>query len=216
MEIDNALITQWEPKIQRKVAKTVIWGMDRDDLAQELRIAIIKSSKAFKTDKDSIFHTYLHTSMVKTIKTLISKAYKGRMSCRVCRKNNLINADTCAYCLSEAYLIYCLGFDAELNDLYSWVSFSFRKLYSLKKIENVPLEGYDVEDPAENYSQIELNDLLKKKKLSAKENIFIQLRLEGLTMEEITEDLGESAYRIRQTLRDKFECSNGKQKIIGL
>ena len=208
MEINENLIVQWEPKIQRMLSSWFVPGLTREDLAQELRIAIIKASKSFKTDKDSIFHTYLHTSMVNTIKTLISKAHKGRMICGVkkCRKNNLISAEFCIYCLSVSYLIYCLGFD------YIWVSLSFKNLNELNKIENVPLEGYDVSDTAETYIQIELDDLLKSKKLTFKEDFFIQLRLSGLTMEEITEALGESAYRIRQTLRDKFESSNGKQK----
>ena len=51
--------------------------------------------------------------------------------------------------------------------------------------------------------------------MTPKEHLFIQLRLEGLTMEEITEDLDESAYKIRQRLRDKFlHINNGKQKFI--
>jgi hypothetical protein len=40
--------------------------------------------------------------------------------------------------------------------------------------------------------------------LSAIEQKFLVLRLEGLTMEEITEDLGEPAYKIRQSLRKKI------------
>ena len=51
--------------------------------------------------------------------------------------------------------------------------------------------------------------------MTSKETFFIQLRLEGLTMEEISEDLGESAYKIRQILKDKFlYINNGKQKFI--
>ena len=41
--------------------------------------------------------------------------------------------------------------------------------------------------------------------LDDKEKFFLKLKLEGLTMEEITEDLGESAYKVRQSLREKFE-----------
>ena len=39
--------------------------------------------------------------------------------------------------------------------------------------------------------------------LTTAEQEFLVLRLEGLTMEEITEDLGEPAYKIRQSLRKK-------------
>ncbi len=58
MEINEDLIKQWEPKIQRMLLVWFVPGFTRDDLAQELRIAIIKASKAFKTDKDSIFLLY--------------------------------------------------------------------------------------------------------------------------------------------------------------
>ena len=36
------------------------------------------------------------------------------------------------------------------------------------------------------------------------EEAFITLRLEGLTMEEISEDLEDSAYKLRQTVREKL------------
>ena len=39
--------------------------------------------------------------------------------------------------------------------------------------------------------------------LTSTEQAFLVLRLEGLTMEEITDDLGEPAYKIRQSLRKK-------------
>ena len=52
--------------------------------------------------------------------------------------------------------------------------------------------------------QIETNSLIESNLLSTNEKLFLKLKLEGLTMEEITEDLGESAYKVRQSLRDKF------------
>ena len=62
-----------------------------------------------------------------------------------------------------------------------------------------------LQDPIDYEEAIEINDLLSSNSLQPNEQLFIQLRLEGLTMEEITEDLGESAYKVRQLLRDKFE-----------
>ena len=79
MEIDNTLVIKWEPKIQKLLSKTFIVGMDRDDIAQELRIAIIKAAQGFQEDKGVIFHTYLHTSMINTIRTLISKGQRVRV-----------------------------------------------------------------------------------------------------------------------------------------
>ena len=45
MEIDDALIKQWEPKITRMISTYQIEGLHRDDLAQELRICIMKAAK---------------------------------------------------------------------------------------------------------------------------------------------------------------------------
>ena len=73
MIINDELIKQWEPKIQRMLSNTYIIGMDREDLAQELRIAILKAAKSFDDSRGIIFHTYLHTTLLNTIRTLMSK-----------------------------------------------------------------------------------------------------------------------------------------------
>ena len=47
-----------------------------------------------------------------------------------------------------------------------------------------------------------------------KEKAFIASRVDGLTMEEITNDLGESSYRVRQNLKEKLKAYiDGKQKV---
>ena len=40
MNIDDDLIIQWEPKIQKMLSTVFVIGLDREDIAQELRIAI--------------------------------------------------------------------------------------------------------------------------------------------------------------------------------
>lgn len=42
MEINNNLIEKWEPKIHRMTQNLFIVGMDKEDIQQELRIAIMK------------------------------------------------------------------------------------------------------------------------------------------------------------------------------
>ena len=73
MKIDDSLITQWEPKIQKLLKDTFVVNMDREDIAQELRIAIIKAAQGFDEDRGVIFHTYLHRAMINTIRTLIAR-----------------------------------------------------------------------------------------------------------------------------------------------
>ena len=152
MEINNALVKQWEPKIQKMTASTYIAGMDREDLAQELRIALLKSAKAYDESRGISFHTYLHTALVNTIRTLISKAQ---------RKPYARSMDT------FSYNFYGSGNPVIPNEI-------ARALRSEK------------DSFAE---EVDLNLLISSQELSDKEEQFLKLKFEGLTMDEITEDL---------------------------
>ena len=77
MEIDDNLIRQWEPKITRMISTYHIEGLHRDDLAQELRICIVKAAKRYDPSRNVLFHTYLHTTMVNTIRTLAAKSKRN-------------------------------------------------------------------------------------------------------------------------------------------
>jgi len=161
MKINNDLIIQWEPKIQKMLSGVFVVGMERDDIAQELRIAILKAAKAYDEDRGVIFHTYLHTTMVNTIRTLISKA-----------KRQLFTRS--------------LDFTRDGSET------------TPTEIANALIDQHDY------VGQVETTDWLNSAILETNEKLFLQLKLEGLTMEEITEDLGESAYKVRQSLRNKF------------
>ena len=161
MEINNNLIEKWEPKIHRMTQNLFIVGMDKEDIQQELRIAIMKAAKSFDDSKGVIFHTYLHTSMVNTIRTLMTKAEKrlDQRSLDVTYENNSV----------------------------------------------IPSELINaLRDPKNYESEVEVNDVLESKNLTHSEKSFIELRMEGMTMEEISVDLGESAYKVRAGLREKF------------
>lgn len=77
MQIDDDLIKKWEPKIYRMISTYKINGLHRDDLAQELRICILKAAKKFDPERKVSFHTYLHTTMVNTIRTLATKSKRN-------------------------------------------------------------------------------------------------------------------------------------------
>ena len=62
MKIDDDLITQWEPKIQKMIidlynsSPNEIVGFDKEDIAQELRIKIMKAAKSFDETKVKAKH----------------------------------------------------------------------------------------------------------------------------------------------------------------
>ena len=163
MDINNDLVLQWEPKIQKMLSNLFIVGMERDDIAQELRIVLLRTAKAFDPERGVLFHTYLHTALVNTIRTLISRAQKQ------------------------------LKLVPQSLD----ITYEDSGLQSTELMEALT-------DPTDNESEIEFYNWLEAQELTNNEYVFLELRLEGLTMEEITEDLGESSYKVRQILRDRF------------
>jgi len=66
-----------------------------------------------------------------------------------------------------------------------------------KALEDIKAEAF--------IDEIEIFDILDNLNLTDKEKKYIELRFEDLTMVEISEDLGESAYRVRNKIRKKFE-----------
>ena len=163
MELNDDLIKQWEPKIVRMLSNTFVIGMDWDDLAQELRIAIMKAAHGFDEDRGVIFHTYLHTSMVNTLRTLISKAQRHQQP---------VSLDAVYYDDEQPLL---------------------------DQLADSLTVGIDVDN------DLELRELLDSLELTDDERQYILLRIEGLTIEEITEDLKSSAYKIKDNLKIRLE-----------
>jgi len=161
MEVTDELIKQWEPKVQKIVSVSFVIGMDKEDLAQELRIAILKAAQGFDETRGISFHTYLHTTLINTLRTLISKAQRKYIPMSSIDE---VNADT--------------------------------QTPSKKIMDAIA----NTEDFTNEFT---LMDEIRACGLTENEALFLQLRLEGLTMDEISEDLGESAYVVRQSVRKK-------------
>ena len=161
MPINDELVIQWEPKIQKMVSNVFVLGMDRDDIAQELRIALIKAARGFDENRGVIFHTYLHTTLVNTIRSLIT---------RVSKHSNVRSLDA---------------------------TYKDTNLTALDILEAL-------KDPSNDIEDIDIYEYIYSANLTDSEQVFLKLRYDGLTMEEISEDLGESSYKVRQTLREKI------------
>ena len=168
MEINDELIVQWEPKINRMLQTTSIRGMDREDIAQELRIAILKAAKGFDPERKVSFHTYLHTTMINTIRTLITKAQRRPQP--------------------HSLELLMQSWDTEAN--------SQTKRFS--KVQKAMEVNVDMD------SNLMLNSALRQLNLSDSEYAFMKLRIENLTMDEITKTLQESAYKIRARIKQKL------------
>ena len=117
----------------------------------------MKAAKGFNEDRGVIFHTYLHTAMVNTIRTLISKAQRS---------------------------LQTRSLDEQLEQTESSLTFRINK--ALLVFAN------DDEYQEFNFDQLTMD-----------EQKFLTLRLEGFTMGEITQLVGESAYKLRQAIQQK-------------
>ena len=170
MEINDKLIVQWEPKINRMLQTTSIRGMDREDIAQELRIAILKAAKGFDPERKVSFHTYLHTTMINTIRTLITKAQRRPQP-------------------HSLELLLQAWEDPQTTGMYSYSSATAQKAMAI----DVDMD-----------SNLMLNSALKQLNLSDSEYSFLRLRIENLTMDEISQTLQESAYKIRARIKQKL------------
>jgi len=175
MDITDELIIQWEPKIQRFLNTSFVLGMDREDLGQELRIAIVKAAKGFDESREISFHTYLHTTMVNTLRTLISRA----------RKHHAIYE---ASSLDESYSYDFSSDEATGGNLPTKI---------IRALEDPLTKNKEHE--------FEVQDLFIRAKLSSSEINFINFRMDGLTMEEITTELGESSYKLRHSSKRKLD-----------
>ena len=173
MEINNKLIEQWEPKINRMLQTTSIRGMGRDDIAQELRIAILKAAKGFDPNRKVSFHTYLHTTMINTIRTLITKTQRRPQPASL-----------------DAYLFRQAGSDhgGTIGD-------------------KALLVNIDMD------SDLMIESSLEHFGFSPTERLFLTLRMESLTMDEITNTIHESSYKIRTQIRQKLGRQN-EQRIL--
>tara|TARA_R110002020_G_scaffold293654_4_gene509371 strand:- start:595 stop:1149 length:555 start_codon:yes stop_codon:yes gene_type:complete len=178
MQIDDNLIRQWEPKINRMLQTTSIRGMDREDIAQELRISIIKAAKGFDPERKVSFHTYLHTTMINTIRTLITKAQRRPQP---------------------------QSLDAILH---LWETEDSR--YSPNAAQKAIAVTVDMD------SQLMLNSVLTRLNLSEPERSFLRLRIENLTMDEISNTLQESAYKIRGRIKQKLGGRTERRLLLWL
>ena len=169
MDINDELLEKWEPKVQKFLQTTFVNGMDREDIAQELRISILKAADHFDDTKGVIFHTYLHTAMVNTLRTLISKAQKTK----------------------NVNITYSIdGMDVDDNP----------QGFLPNEIANSLSDS----SALEFINDVELMDMITRADLTSQELHFLELRLEGMTMEYISEKIDDSAYKVRNNIQKKI------------
>ena len=150
VDINNDLILKWEPKINKMVSNIYIQGYDRDDLAQELRLIVIKAAKLYKPNRNAIFHTYLHTAMANRLKTLWVQASKKIQSYSLDMQSD--SDDENSYKLSD--FVKQLDENLDEVDFIDWLESlnldEGEKQFLTKKLQNYTMK--DIEEFLKNMS----------------------------------------------------------------
>jgi len=101
MQINDELIEKWEPKIYKMLQNAYIEGWEKEDVVQELRLTVIRAAKKYNPNKNASFHTYLHTAMVNTLRTLHTKSTKKVQTVSMDRNNSSGHADNDDFTLKD-------------------------------------------------------------------------------------------------------------------
>lgn len=75
--MNDALIEQWTPKVYAMIRDCHINKEDTEDIAQELKLTIVKAANKFDDTLDISFHTYLHVAMLNTIRKYMNEKNKN-------------------------------------------------------------------------------------------------------------------------------------------
>ena len=171
------LLEQWEPKVNSMLRNVSILGLSREDIAQELRVAILKSARGYNPENTTAkFHTYLHVSMLNVIRSLMAKAQK---------RVRTISLDQ------------HLGFD---NPDYSKYIGRYAGSVSSKL-----LAALEDSDQVEIFEEINLLSLIDNCNLTPKELDFIDLRTQRYRLREISGILGTNSIKLRESVKKKLE-----------
>lgn len=74
MEVTNELLEKWEPKVHSMLH--TVQPQDYEDVAQEMRLAVLRAARGFREGAGASFHTYLHWAMVNARNTFFTKNYQ--------------------------------------------------------------------------------------------------------------------------------------------
>ena len=170
------LLEQWEPKVNSMLRNVSIIGLGREDIAQELRVAILKSARGYNPENTAAkFHTYLHVSMLNVIRSLMAKAQKR---------------------------VHTVSLDQHLSS--SFTSYTDNSRYA-SSISSKLLSALEDPDQVEIFEEINLLSLIDNCNLTPKELDFIDLRTQRYRLREISDILGINAIRLRESIKKKLE-----------
>lgn len=174
---EEELLEQWEPKVHSMLRSVSIIGLDPEDIAQELRIAILKSARGYNPENTvAKFHTYLHVSMLNVIRSLIAKAQK---------RVSTVSLDQ-----------HMEGYAGNSSNMFprNSQSVSTKLLAALEDVSQ-----------AFAFEEVDVLSIIENSNLTPQELDFLELRTQKFKLREITDRLGANSVRLRESIKKKLE-----------
>jgi|TARA_R110000765_G_scaffold152113_1_gene254815 RNA polymerase sigma factor (sigma-70 family) len=173
---EEELLAQWEPKVHSMLRSVSIIGLDPEDIAQELRIAILKSARGYNPENTvAKFHTYLHVSMLNVIRSLIAKAQK---------RVSTVSLDQ-----------HMDGYTGERAHTRS----------NSQSVSAKLLAALEDTSQAFAFEEVDVLSIIENSNLTPQELDFLELRTQKFKLREITDRLGANSVRLRESIKKKLE-----------
>ena len=173
---EEELLEQWEPKVHSMLRSVSIIGLDPEDIAQELRIAILKSARGYNPENTvAKFHTYLHVSMLNVIRSLIAKAQK---------RVSTVSLDQ-----------HMDGYTGERALTRS----------NSQSVSTKLLAALEDASQAFAFEEVDVLSIIENSNLTPQELDFLELRTQKFKLREITDRLGANSVRLRESIKKKLE-----------
>jgi RNA polymerase sigma factor (sigma-70 family) len=173
---EEELLEQWEPKVHSMLRSVSIIGLDPEDIAQELRIAILKSARGYNPENTvAKFHTYLHVSMLNVIRSLIAKAQK---------RVSTVSLDQ-----------HMDGYTGERALTRS----------NSQSVSAKLLAALEDTSQAFAFEEVDVLSIIENSNLTPQELDFLELRTQKFKLREITDRLGANSVRLRESIKKKLE-----------
>ena len=175
---EEELLEQWEPKVHSMLRSVSIIGLDPEDIAQELRIAILKSARGYNPENTvAKFHTYLHVSMLNVIRSLIAKAQKQ---------------------------VSTVSLDQHM-DGYAGAGVTSASWKNSQSVSTKLLAALEDVSQAFAFEEVDVLSIIENSNLTPQELDFLELRTQKFKLREITDRLGANSVRLRESIKKKLE-----------
>lgn len=191
MQVTEELVKRWEPKIHSMIKSMPVYGLEREDLEQELRLTLLLAARRFDSNHSAgaSFYTYLNAAMVNKIIKLREKQSRDYKHRDVLKNDSEDEADS--------------AYGTRLNV----VSKQFFPGFEEVQVANGGKQFY--------FLDFSVSFLVSQLHLTSKELLVVKMSLQGYKKGEVARAVSTSyagLHLILKSLRQKFTMYLGYEE----